>query len=137
MLESARRNLNAVEVVKVLDQDFAVTQFLQVTPEIIGAKGKLYPIGARHFAKQAQIVQNLIGFTNSPVYSDPSVATHISGLRIARLMEENLGLDRFELVVENIRVAEQQKTAALVTQADEDVAGEILDRGQAEAEEPV
>jgi len=137
MLESARRNINAVEVVKVLDQDFAVTQFLQVTPEIIGAKGKLYPIGARHFAKQAQIVQNLIGFINSAAYSDPSVVTHVSGLRIARLMEENLGLDRFELVVENVRVAEQQKTAALVTQADEDVAGEILDRGAADTEEPV
>lgn len=134
MLESARRNINAVEVVKVLDEDFAVQQFLKVTPEIINSKGKLYPIGARHFAKQAQIVQNLSTFGNSALYADPSVQTHISGLKIAKLMEENMGLDQFELVQENIRVSENMTTQSIATQAQEGVATEILDRGE---EEPV
>lgn len=132
MLESARRNIDAVEVVKVLDEDFAVEQFLQITPEIIGSKGKLFPIGARHFAKQAQIVQNLLGFINSAAYSDPAVAAHVSGLQIAKLMEENLGLDAFELVQDNIRVAEQQKTQALSSQAQEANAEEIIDRNDQE-----
>ena len=134
MLESARRNIDSVEVVKVLDEDFAVQQFLKITPEIIQSRGKLYPIGARHFAKQAQIVQNLLGFVNSAAYADPAVTAHISGLKVAQLMEENLGLDNFELVQNNIRIAEMKETQALTSQAEEDNASEILDRNENEVE---
>jgi len=132
MLESARRHINATEVVKVLDEDFAIAQFLKITPEVIQSKGKLYPIGARHFAKQAQLVQNLTGFTNSGAYQDEGVKAHVSGLKIAQLMEENLGLRKFDLVQENIRVAEQKKTQALVSQAQDDNAQEILNRPEEE-----
>jgi len=128
MLESARRNLNSVELIKVLDPDFAIEQFMKITPEDIGAKGKLYPIGARHFAKQAQTVQNLLGFMNSPAFADEAVVTHISGLKLAKLMEENLGLQKFELVQENIRVAELKRTQSLASLAQEEGAGEIADR---------
>lgn len=135
MLESARRNLNSLEVIKVLDDDFAVTQFLKITPEQINNKGKLYPIGARHFAKQAQQVQNLLGFVNTAAYQDPAVAAHISGVKIAKILEENLGLDEFELVQENIRVAEQQETQSLANQAQSENVGEIADRAFPEEEE--
>ena len=135
MLEAARRNLTAAEVVKVLDDDFAVQQFITITPEDLQQKGKLYPIGARHYAQSAQIVQNLLGFVNSGAYQDPAVAAHVSGLKIASMMEEHLGLDRFELVQENIRIAEQQATQSLATQAQENVAGEIADREEADANE--
>ncbi len=128
MLESARRNLNAVEMVKVLDEDFAIEQFMKITPEVIGAKGKLYPIGARHFAKQAQIVQNLLGFLNSSAYADEDVKVHISGKKIAKLMEEALGLQDFELVQDNIRIAERRASQALMSQAQDDAAGDIADR---------
>jgi hypothetical protein len=132
MLESARRNLNATEIVKVLDEDFAVQQFLSITPEEIGNQGKLYPVGARHFAKEAQIMQNLIGMVNSAAYQDPGVQAHISGLGIAKLMEQGLGLEDFDLVQENIRVAEQQETQALMAQAQENVATEVMDRDLAD-----
>jgi len=128
MLESARRNMNSMEMIKVLDKDFAIEQFLKITPDDIGNKGALYPIGARHFAKQAQVVQNLIGFMNSPAYADPDVQTHISGKKIAQLMEENLGLEEFELVQDNIRVAERKATQSLASLAQEEGAGEIADR---------
>lgn len=128
MLESARRNLNSLEAIKVLDEDFAVTQFLTITPEIINSRGKLYPMGARHFAAEAQTVQNLLGFVNSPAYQDPAVAAHISGLKIAKIMEEFLGLDEFDLVMENIRIAEQQKTQQMATQAQDEQVQEIADK---------
>jgi hypothetical protein len=132
MLESARRNLGPAETVKVLDDDFAVEQFLTITPEDLNKRGKLYPIGARHFAKQAQIVQNLLGFVNSSAYADPSVSTHVSGLRIAQIMEEHLGLDPFELVQEDIRVAENQNSQSKQQQSQENIATEIADRQLAE-----
>ena len=137
MLESARRNLNALEVVKVLDEDFAVAQFLKVTPEMLNSKGKLYPIGARHFAKQAQVVQNILGFINSAAYQDPDVQAHISSLKIAKLMEENLGLQEFELVVDNIRISERQKTQQLATQAQDENIKQVADKQFADDEEEV
>lgn len=128
MLESARRNLNGVEVIKVIDDDFAVAQFERITPDVLNQRGKLYPMGARHFAKQAQVVQNIFGFLNSAAYQDPAVTAHISGKKIAELLQENLGLEQFELVQENIRVAEQQQTQALAAQAQDTNAVEAADR---------
>jgi len=133
MLEAARRNIGPAETVKVLDDDFAVAEFMTIKPEDLNQKGKLYPVGARHFAQSAQIVQNLLGFVNSGAYQDEGVKAHVSGKKIAELMEEHLGLERFELVQDNIRVAEQQETQKLVAQAQENVVGEIADREEADA----
>jgi hypothetical protein len=79
MLEVARRNIGPLEQVKVLNDDFAIQEFLTIKPETLQQRGKLYPVGARHFAAQAQIVQNLLGFINSAAYQDPAVSAHISG----------------------------------------------------------
>jgi hypothetical protein len=128
MLESARRNMTALEIVPVLDDDFAVVQFLKITPEVVNSAGTIYPVGARHFAAQAQLMQNILGMVNSALYSDPSVNTHISGLKLAELMEENLGLDAFDIVQANIRVAEQQQTQSLSNLAADENVGEIADR---------
>ena len=115
-------------MVKVLNDDYAVAEFLKITPDTLNARGKLYPIGARHFAQQAQVVQNLLGFVNSGAYQDPSVAAHISGKKIAELMEEMLGLGKYELVQDNIRVAEAQETQTIQAAAQEQVVGGIADR---------
>jgi hypothetical protein len=50
-------------------------------------------------------------------------------------MEEMLGLERFALVQDNIRIAEQQDTQKLVTQAQEAVAGDIASRQQIDDDE--
>ena len=128
MLEAARRNITGTEVVQATDDDFAVQEFLQITPETLNQKGKLYPVGARHFAKQAQVVQNLFGFVNSAAYQDPAVAAHISGLKMAQLLEEMLGLEKFELVANNVRIAEAQQTQSLTQQATEENVNAIADR---------
>ena len=132
MLEVARRNLTVSESVKVFDEDFAVQEFMKINKETLNKRGKLYPVGARHFAQQAQIVQNLLGFINSAAYQDPSVAAHVSGKRIAQLMEEMLGLEKFELYEPNIRIAEGQESQSLQAQSQEAVVGDIADRQGAE-----
>ena len=141
MLESARRNMNGVEIVKIIDDEFAVAEFERITPDVLNQRGKLYPMGARHFAKQAQIVQNLFGFLNSAAYQDPAVVSHISGKKLAELLQEHLGLEQFDLVQPNIRVAEQQETQALLSQAQQNTAEEIANRAfptdDFEDEEPV
>ena len=130
MLEVARRNIEATEIVKVFNDDFAVQEFLKITPEVLNSRGALYPVGARHFAQQAQVVQNLLGFINSGAYSDPAVAAHISGIKIAELFEETLGFGKYELVSPNIRIAEGQESQSMTAQAQEQVVGEIGARQQ-------
>jgi hypothetical protein len=130
MMESARRNVTTIELVKTTDDSFGLDEFLSISPEQLNKKGKLRPVGARHFARQAQITQNLMGLVNSGAYQDPAVSAHISGKRIAELFEETLGLGRWNLVSENIRISEQQETQSLATQAQQNVAEEVAGRQQ-------
>lgn len=135
MLETARRNFDTTAQVKVLDEDLGTVTFKSIDAAVLSQRGKLYPMGARHFAQQAQVLQNLNGFVASAAYADPLVQAHVSPLRIAELYEEMLGLSKFELVKNNIRVAEQQQTQSLAASAQEGVVEEIADRQAVDEEE--
>lgn len=130
MLEAARRNIQGVELVKATDQDFGLTEFLKVGPDQLNAKGKLRPVGARHFSRQAQVMQNLLGLVTSGLMQDPAVSVHMSGKKIAELAEEMLGLGKYDIVQENIRIAEQMETQSAATMAQQGVAEEIQGRAQ-------
>lgn len=119
MLETARRNLDGGDVVRVLDDDLGVAKFISITREDITAKGKLRPIGARHFAARAQMMQNLQGIFTTPV--GEMIAPHISGKAMAKLVEDVLGLNRFDLVQDNVAIFEQSETQRLVNQVSEDL----------------
>lgn len=131
MLELARRNMDGSDLVRVMDDDIGVAQFLAVTKTDITASGKLRPIGARHFAAQATLVQNLMGIVNTPLWADSGVRAHISGKAVAFLVEELLGLDKFKLVMDNAQVFESSETANLSSQASEDLM--VADATPAEA----
>jgi hypothetical protein len=122
MLEVARRNLDYTDVVKVMDDDYGVMQFMSVTKDDITASGKLRPIGARHFAAQAQLVQNLTGMANTPIWQQ--IGPHISSKRLALLVEETMNLGRYTLFRPNVAVFEQQETSRLANQAGETLMAE-------------
>jgi hypothetical protein len=121
MLEVARRRMDAVDVARVMDDDLGVVEFMNITKEDITASGKLRPIGARHFAAQATLTQNFMGFMSSPVGQDPAVVVHISGKAVAKMMEDMLGIQKFALFGENIRVFENAQTQRLAQQAQENL----------------
>jgi len=81
--------------------------------------------------------KQILGLVSSGAYSDPDVKAHISGFKIAQIMEEFLGLEKFELVQNNIRIAEQQQTQSLAMQAAEENVGEIADRAADETDLPL
>lgn len=116
MLEIGRRNMGRSEVIKVMDDDFGVANFLKVTRADINSKGKIRPVGARHFARNATIIQNLTQMYSSAIGQDPAVAAHVSGKAVARLMEQLLGVERFQLVQDNIRVYENAETQSMLQQ---------------------
>lgn len=117
MLEVARRNLDTSDVVRVMDDDLGVVRFLQITREDITAKGRIRPVGASHFAARAQLMQNLQGIFSSPV--GEVIAPHVSPKNLAKLIEEALGLRRFQLISDNAAIFEQMESQKLMMQGQE------------------
>lgn len=122
MLELARRNMDGTDLIRVMDDDIGVAEFLSITKEDITASGKIRPIGARHFAAQATMVQNLMGMVNSGLWQDQGVRVHFSGKAIAKMVEEVLGLEKFALYQENAQVFEAVETSQMQSQGQEEVA---------------
>ena len=108
MLEHGRRHLDGADIIRTMDDDLAVTEFLEITRADITGSGILRPIGARHFAAQAQLLQNLTGIMNSGLKD--LVAPHTSGIAATRLIEDIMGLTRFQLFKPNIAIHEQLDT---------------------------
>ncbi len=121
MLELARRNLDEFDEIRVMDEETQAVTFTKVTKEDITARGRIRPIGARHFAQNAQIVQNMTNFANSPIGQDPLVMAHFSGQRLALAMEHLLGLEKFKIYQPNIRIHEQAQLAKLSGDLDQAV----------------
>lgn len=133
MLETARRNMGVSDLIRVMDDQYGVVDFMKVTRADISASGKIRPVGARHFARNANILQNLTQFSQSPLGQDPSVSAHISGKAVARLVEELLQLRRYDIVQDNIRVFESAETQKLVGAAQQ----QIMEQMQPDANQMV
>jgi len=124
MLEMSRRNLDTADVIRVMDDDIGVTKFLTITKEDITAKGTIRPVGARHFAARAQMMQNLTGIFNSPV--GQVIAPHLSPKQLAKMMEELIGVEKFQLIRDNVAVFENAETQKLAEQTQEDAEVESI-----------
>lgn len=110
MLELARRNLNEKDTIRVLDKDTGAVLFKDIRREDITAAGKIRPVGARHFAQYATLIQNLTQLYSSAIGQDPAVNVHLSGKRIAEVAENLLGFEHFGIYGENIRMLEMIET---------------------------
>lgn len=104
VLEVGRRNLAMSDIIRLIDNETGVVEFLTITKEDLQAKGRLVPMGAKHFAAQSKMVQELTAFASSPLGQNPNVAVHFSGFKIAQLFEELLGITKFNIVQKNIGI---------------------------------
>jgi hypothetical protein len=119
-IEVARRHLDTTDIVRVVDDDFGVAEFLRITKEDITANGTLVPIGARHFARQATLTQNLQQFMVA-LQQDPLLAQHFPAERLGRAWEDLLGFKRLELFDKFGRVEEELELERLRRAAQEQV----------------
>jgi len=119
MLETAKRNLDNTDVIRVIDDDIGAQIFMTITKDDITASGKLRPVGARHFAAQAQLVQNLSSLANTQLWAQ--ISPHLSAKSLSKLVEDVLNLERYQLFSPNVAVFEQQETMRLSNQAQEDL----------------
>jgi len=130
MLEMSKRNMDIVEVSRVMDDDLGVANFLSITKEDITARGKLRPIGARHYAARAQLVQNMIGLFNSPM--GQLIGPHISAKRLAKMVEEYMGFEDYEFIKDNAAIFEQAETQKLINEIQASMQAEQAQPGMEE-----
>jgi hypothetical protein len=112
-LELSRRNISEAQTIAVFDDDFNIQTFLTLTAQDITGAGKLKPVAARHFAEQAEIVQNITNFANSKLGMDPAVQVHFSSVKLAKLFEDLLNIKDYEIVQPYVRLSEQADAAKL------------------------
>lgn len=113
-MEVSKRNIDVADTIKVLDDDLGVTDFIKITKDDITAKGKLRPVGARHYAAKAQLMQNLATIFNSPM--GQIIGPDLSRKKLTELIQEVLGLEKYGLFQPNVAVAEQAETQGLVNE---------------------
>jgi hypothetical protein len=122
MLEQARRNLTGSLVIKVFDDEFKVASFQDLSVEDITGIGRIKPVAARHFAEQADLIQNLTNLTGSQLW--PVVQPHFSGVKLAKILENIFNLDDYEVVTPYIALAEQADAQRQVQSLQEQLAME-------------
>ncbi len=120
MLELARRQMVGTTVIKVFDDDFNTASFEALSVEDITGIGRIKPVASRHFAEQAQLVQNMTNLTNSPLWA--TVQPHFSGKTLAKILENIFNLDQYQVVVPFVAIAEQAEAQKFANALQQQVA---------------
>lgn len=120
MLESAQRNLQVADTIRVADTDLGATLFREVTALDIMANGKIRPVGARHFSKQSQDLRNLSDVLNTAI--GQMVAPHMSAIELTKFIDDTLGLKGYKIFSPDAAIKEQEKTAVKQGMAEENIA---------------
>lgn len=104
--ELSKRLMDGVEMVRIIDEKTSIELIKKITKEDLTASGKLRPVGARHFAANAQLLQNIAQTLNGPLAQ--IVGPHTSGINLAKLIEEVTNTSAYKIFGENKGVQEQQ-----------------------------
>jgi hypothetical protein len=105
MLELAKRNFVGTQSIRVFDDEFKMATFQTLTAQDITGIGRIKPIAARHFAEQAELIQNLTQLTGSGMW--PFIQSHFSGIELAKIVEDIFNLKDYQVVTPYINLAEQ------------------------------
>jgi hypothetical protein len=93
--------------------------FAQITKEDLIGSGRIKPMAARNFAERAEIVQNLNNFFASTLGADPEVKVHFSTIKLAKMFEDILDIESYEVVSPYVRITEEQEAQQLNNAASE------------------
>lgn len=104
-LELAKRNMSNAMSIRIFDDEFKSAAFQELTVEDITGSGRIRPVAARHLAEQAEMVQNISTWAQTPVFQ--MIAPHISTVQMAKMFEELFNLHDFEIITPYIALSEQ------------------------------
>lgn len=123
MLVLARENLSD-QTIRVIDDEYGVVSFQTITRSDLSANGRLKPVAARHFAEQAELIQNLNNFSTSPIFA--AVAPHFSTVKAAAMVEEVLNLQDYGLFMPYVQLSEQAEAQRLQNTQQESLMSETM-----------
>lgn len=122
MLELAQRNMASITSIRVFNDDFQTTTFQNLTVDDITGIGRIRAVGARHFAEQAEMVQNLTSLTGSGLW--PAVQPHFSGIVMAKILESIFDLKDYHVVTPYVALAEQADAQRYIQAMEEQLSQE-------------
>jgi len=116
-LALAQQRLDSALPVEVTDDDIGERVFQDVSAADLQSDGGLVATGARHYALQAQLVQELSQFMIATA-GDEQVKRHLSAKMIAKSWNDLLGLGGVEGIYEpNVRITEETEAQQLLAAA--------------------
>lgn len=125
MLVLAKENLTDASI-RTIDDEYGVVDFRNITRADLSANGRLKPVAARHFAEQAEMVQNLSNWSQSPLGQDPDIRQHFSSVKLADMIEDILNLQDYDVVTPYVRISEMAEAQRLTQTAQENLQNEAL-----------
>lgn len=116
MFALAVQNMGPKEVIELTDEVTGAKIYETITKEDVTLNGNFKPKGASYFLNYSNKLQDLISFASSPLGQDTGVKVHMSGLKLAKVAEQLLGLEDLGIVQENVSIYEQGQTQEAITQ---------------------
>jgi hypothetical protein len=123
MLVLARENLTDANI-RTIDDEYGVVGFRSISRGDLSANGRLKPVAARHFAEQAEMIQNINNWAQSPLGQDPEIKQHFSSVKLSELVEDVLNLQDYDVVMPYVRISEQAEAQRLTLAAQESLMAE-------------
>lgn len=123
-LEITRRKATGRMTLRVFNDQTNAVKFLEIGIDDLAGFGQLRPVAARNFADKAERVQNVNAFFGSVIGQDPEIKAHFSTVAIARMFEELLDIEDYEVVQPYVRLTEQQEAQSLQNAGQEQIATE-------------
>lgn len=127
MLEISRRNLKTRDTIRIIDNDFGAAQFLDITREDITGKGKLYPLGSRHWVATNNMIQNLTGIFNSQI--GQIISKHIDPMALAHMVEDAFEWEKYGLIKDNAAIVSDQETQRMINSSQDELMAESMTQG--------
>lgn len=119
MLALARLNLQSQTEIKVIDPDLHVEDFISITVDDLIANGTIKAIGSRHYITKSQLMQELAGLFNSGIGG--IIQPHISGIKMAELVNDVLQLDRYDIIRPMVALEEKADMEMFGSQLQENI----------------
>jgi hypothetical protein len=108
-IEVSRVDMDVADTVKTIDED-GVSLFIEVTRDDLKTNGRLVPMGARHYAERAKLVQTITRLAQS---FDQEALLHVSSIDYARALVTASGADVAIPVRPYVRISERAEAAQL------------------------
>lgn len=112
MLVLAKENLTETSI-RAVDQEYGVISFQDISRSDLSANGRIKPVAARHFAEQAELVQNLQNWSQTALGQDAAIRQHFSSVRMAEIIEQALNLEDYEVMIPYVGISEAAEAQKL------------------------